>query len=176
MRVVAVAGPGGGGKDTFIYMFTQISKSRVANISSIDPVKKVAMELGWNAEAKTAEDRRFLQDLKKAWIDYNDGPTVYCMRHIRNYAYMCYDYVFVHIREQEEIEKLSSWCNEYSFFKLLILRDSANSHVNSSDRDFDESFFDEVIRNHNGLESLSDHALRLHEKLKVWDSPSVISD
>ena len=72
--VVVVNGKGGVGKDTLCDFVSQ--KYKTLKVSSIDPIKEMALFVGWNGE-KTLQARRFLSDLKKATILYNDFPTKY---------------------------------------------------------------------------------------------------
>ncbi|MFA5561475.1 MAG: hypothetical protein WDA00_02405 [Eubacteriales bacterium] len=100
--VLVINGAGGVGKDTLCHFAAR--HFAVRNISSITPIKKLASQCGWNGE-KTDAARKFLSDLKKAAIEYNDYPLQWVMNRYR--AFMASDdlILFVHIREPEEIEK-----------------------------------------------------------------------
>ena len=71
---IIINGKGGAGKDTMCEMAAK--HFRTMNVSSIDPIKKIASQNGWNGE-KDDKSRKFLADLKKIFTDYNDLPTEY---------------------------------------------------------------------------------------------------
>lgn len=72
--VIIINGTGGAGKDTLCGLASKHYK--VKNISAITPIKEIAGNYGWNGE-KDSRARKFLSDLKKVFIDYNDMPTKY---------------------------------------------------------------------------------------------------
>ena len=74
MKVLAINGVGGAGKDEFVRLVNQQSPwEDVLCISTIDPVKKFYKQLGWDGE-KTPEHRRNLNTLKRIWIEACNGP------------------------------------------------------------------------------------------------------
>lgn len=102
--VVIINGNGGVGKDTLC----EFAKDTfvIRNISAITPIKEIASAYGWKGE-KDAKARKFLADLKAAFIDYNDLPFLYIKE---QYHFFLEDkkeeILFIHIREAEEIEKV----------------------------------------------------------------------
>ena len=60
-EIIIINGSGGVGKDTFIAMCDKYTYTK--NYSSVDEIKCVARQLGWNG-GKTEKDRKFLSDLK----------------------------------------------------------------------------------------------------------------
>ena len=70
--VFVINGAGGVGKDTLCNLAAKHFK--VYNVSSIDPIKEIAAMTGWAGE-KTDKARKFLSDLKRLTVDYNDYPT-----------------------------------------------------------------------------------------------------
>ena len=100
--VLVINGAGGVGKDTLCAMAAE--RFRVENISSITPIKEIAAEMGWNG-AKDDKSRKFLADLKKLSVEYNDYPTLWAAEKYRDFAVSDKDILFVHIREPEEIAK-----------------------------------------------------------------------
>ena len=74
------------------------------NISTITPIKDVARQCGWDGR-KDDRSRRFLSDLKRLCVDYNDFPTVWAMEKYREFMDSELSILFVHIREAEEIKK-----------------------------------------------------------------------
>lgn len=100
--VIIINGVGGAGKDTICDLAAKHYK--VKKISAITPIKDIAQNYGWNGE-KDARSRKFLSDLKRVFIDYNDLPTKYLYDQYRNFLESKNEILFVHIREKEEIEK-----------------------------------------------------------------------
>ena len=104
MKKVAIVinGSGGVGKDTLCDLAAKHFKVR--NISSVDPIKDIAKMCGWDGR-KDDRSRKFLSDLKKLTVDYNDFPTVWATGMYRDFLLSEYEILFVHIREAEEIAK-----------------------------------------------------------------------
>ena len=100
--VIIINGAGGAGKDTICDLTAKHYK--VKNISAITPIKDIAQNYGWNGE-KDARSRKFLSDLKRVFIDYNDLPTKYLYGQYKEFLESKNEILFVHIREKEEIEK-----------------------------------------------------------------------
>ena len=100
--VIVINGAGGVGKDTLCDLAAKHFKVR--NISSVDPIKDIAKMCGWDGR-KDDRSRRFLSDLKKLTVDYNDFPTVWARERYSEFLLSEYEILFVHIREAEEIEK-----------------------------------------------------------------------
>lgn len=101
---IIINGPGGVGKDTLI---ESIKKYKWKSISSIDPYKDVAKQLGWEG-SKDDKSRKFLSDLKSLSIQYNDFPSKYIYDECVNFCENDdeYEILFIHIREPEEIQKV----------------------------------------------------------------------
>ena len=72
--VIVINGRGGVGKDTLCDMAAKSFKT--LNVSSITPIKEIAKMCGWDG-AKDDKSRKFLADLKKLSVEYNDYPTVW---------------------------------------------------------------------------------------------------
>ncbi len=100
--VIIINGIGGVGKDTLCGFASEYF--RVRNISAITPIKDIARQHGWQGE-KNSRSRKFLADLKSAFIAYNDLPCKYLCMEYENFRKSDEELLFVHIREGEEIEK-----------------------------------------------------------------------
>lgn len=100
--VIIINGVGGVGKDTLCDLAAKYFK--VKNVSAITPIKDIAQNYGWNGE-KDAKSRKFLSDLKRVFIEYNDLPTKYLYAQYKEFLESKNEILFVHIREKEEIEK-----------------------------------------------------------------------
>ena len=99
--VIIINGKGGTGKDTVCELTARHYKVR--NISSIDPIKKIARQHGWKGE-KDAKARRFLSDLKQAFVAYNDLPNTFVQEQYRQFLDSDEELMFVHIREGAQID------------------------------------------------------------------------
>ena len=100
--VIVINGAGGVGKDTLC----DIAKEhfRIKNVSSITPIKEIAALCGWDG-GKDDKARKFLSDLKRLTVEYNDFPTLWLMERYSEFLSSDEEIMFVHIREGEEIEK-----------------------------------------------------------------------
>ena len=153
-QVIIINGTGGSGKDTFVRFCSEFAK--VTNISSVDKVKEAAKILvGWNGE-KNEKARKLLVDLKQLSIKYNDYPTKYIQEQYKIFEKNDSQYLFIHIREIEEIEKIKKLLNAKT---LLVL----NSRValitsNSSDADGYKYVNDYKKENCGSLEDLKQKA------------------
>lgn len=117
--VIIINGNGGVGKDTLCDSVRQVCE--VMNVSAITPIKRIAQKYGWNGE-KDEKSRKFLADLKKAFIDYNDLPTKYLIEQYNIFLNSKAKILFVHIREGEEIDKFKCYV-KIPCYTLLIRRD-----------------------------------------------------
>ena len=103
--VFVINGPGGVGKDTLCTLAAR--QFKVKNVSTITPIKEIAAMCGWAGE-KTDRARKFLSDLKRLTVEYNDFPTKYLTEQYRDFLLGDEEILFVHIREPEEIKKFVS--------------------------------------------------------------------
>ncbi len=97
-----INGAGGVGKDTLCDLAAKHFK--VYNISTIMPIKDIARMCGWTGE-KSDKARRFLSDLKRVTVEYNDYPTVWATERYHGFLASDDQIMFLHIREPEEIAK-----------------------------------------------------------------------
>lgn len=118
--VVIINGNGGVGKDTLC----EFAKDTfvIRNISAITPIKEIASAYGWKGE-KDAKARKFLADLKAAFIEYNDLPFLYIKEQYHLFLEdKKEEILFIHIREAEEIEKVKKYVKT-PCITLLITRE-----------------------------------------------------
>ena len=99
--VIIINGKGGAGKDTVCAIAAKFYKAK--NISAITPIKEIAATFGWNGE-KDSRARKFLSDLKRTFIDYNDLPNTYLEEEYLKFEQSDDDILFVHIRENDQID------------------------------------------------------------------------
>ena len=103
--VIIINGRGGSGKDTFC---DAVGKTwSTMNVSSITPIKELALRIGWDGE-KDLRGRRLLSRLKEAMTEYCDLPNRYLMEQYEKFVSGDQTAMFVHIREQSEIERFRS--------------------------------------------------------------------
>jgi len=130
-----INGSGGAGKDTLCDMAAKHFK--IVNVSSIDPIKKIARENGWNGE-KDLKSRKFLADLKQLFTEYNDLPTRYVLEKYREFLESDAELFFVHIREGEQIAHFieeAEKAGNRPFSLLVRSKRCETSYGNASDDD-----------------------------------------
>ena len=99
---IVINGAGGVGKDTLCALAAK--HLSVRNISTITPIKDIARQAGWDG-SKDDRSRKFLADLKKLSVEYNDFPTKWALGVYNEFLKTDEQILFVHIREPEEIAK-----------------------------------------------------------------------
>ena len=154
-RIIIINGSGGVGKDTFVEFCGEWAN--VKNISSVDKVKEAAKVLvNWNGE-KDDKSRKFLADLKKMSIEYNNYPIKYIEMQANDFLNNDeQNLMFIHIREVEEIEKVKELLNAKS---LLITSTRVEKILtNSSDANVDNCKYDYYIENNGTLEEFKEQA------------------
>lgn len=154
MNVVIINGQGGVGKDALV---KEVRKAgyKVMNVSSIDPVKKLARKAGWSGE-KDQKSRKFLADLKAAMTEYDNLPQKYCEESIFKAMAEDVDFLFIHIREPENIEYVKrsakiifSDCNKYADVATLIVRRGVHKELGNPADDEVENYVYDIEFNNN---------------------------
>ena len=166
-QVYIINGSGGVGKDTFVELVSNelndlLKKFHtVINFSSVDKVKEIAKEIGWDGK-KTEKDRKFLSDLKVLASEYCDMPFKSMRSKVAefyedNFAHI----LFLHIREPEEIERAAKSFNAKT---ILITRDQIK-HItsNMADENVFNYDYDIVIDNSGTLDDLKIKAKKFIE-------------
>lgn len=169
-KVICVNGAKRSGKDTFTQLCQQyLGEDRSYAVSSVDFVKWVAKEAGWDG-TKTEKDRKFLSDLKDLLTQWNDVPYHKIMESVSDRILYqkarCIDcnnlVVFVHVREPEEIAKLAERVNA----KTLLIRRASAEEVTCSNHADEEVLnydYDYVIDNNGTLSDLAAKAIEFCE-------------
>lgn len=168
-KVVFINGKGKSGKDTFIDICAEILNERVLSIDSVIFVKKAAKILGWNGE-KDNKSRKFLSDLKKLSVEYNNQPLDYLMFSIlKEKEKNNNTLIFLHIREPEEIYKMIEKLEENSleYHTLLMIRDEMKLN-NCSDDEVNLFQYDYIILNDKDLIFLKNKAREFLKKIGVY--------
>lgn len=160
--VIIINGNGGVGKDTLCEFAGE--KYEVMNISAITPIKEIASQNGWKGE-KDAKSRKFLADLKKLFVEYNDLPCQYLIGEYKKFLASRTEILFVHIREGEEIDKFRQ-AVDIACITLLIRRNSSlESWGNASDDNVEKYTYDYTYDNDKPLEEAKDDFLLFLEKI-----------
>jgi len=148
---IVINGKGGVGKDTLCDLAA--GHFKIKNVSSITPIKEIAAECGWGGE-KTDKARKFLSDLKRLTIDYNDFPTVWAKEQYEEFLKSDEEFMFLHIREPEEIEKFVKASGGEA--KTLLIRGgermSKTNYGNVSDDCVEDYSYDYYFTNDKTLE------------------------
>ena len=161
---IVIHGKGGVGKDTLCELAAKHIK--VKNISSITPIKELAAQCGWGGE-KTDKARKFLSDLKRLTIDYNDFPTAWAVREYEEFLKSDEEIMFLHVREPEEIEKFVKASNNAA--KTLLIRGgermTKTAYGNASDDCVEDYSYDYYFTNDKTLEEAETEFVALLKKI-----------
>ena len=113
-KVVIINGAPGAGKDSFAKLAQAYCNNyecaNVLNLSSVDPIKDVLEGFGWDGN-KDDIARNIISDIKKIWINAQNGPTTFMLYNILEWHKQHAEednIIFCHIREPEEIWKLKN--------------------------------------------------------------------
>jgi len=150
--IIVINGKGGTGKDTLCNSLS--AKYKIMNVSAIDPIKEIARKNGWRGE-KSDKARLFLAELKRAFVNYNDLPTVYLKNKTEEFINGDANILFVHIREADQIESYKNAIHPHKCVTLLIKRAAVeNNHVfgNPADDEVYNYSYDYVYENNLPLE------------------------
>lgn len=174
MKIICVNGYARSGKDTFCN-FAFYDCGLVYPYSTIDEVKRIASQLGWDGE-KDEKGRKFLSDLKDCLTAYNDFPTQNLLEALRKrmtvFKYdTAADVIFlVQMREPEEIKR---WKNEFGARALLISRPGvATDWGNHADDNVLDADYDYYLINCEDLSEWEDKTVAFIEKIRNenWES------
>lgn len=155
MKVIVISGQAQVGKNTFIN-FCKESDYDVHDFSTIDYVKEVAKQIGWNGE-KDNRGRRLLSDLKDCLTRYDNIPFKKVVSEIDNVLYQ-YDQFeqptdklifFIQSREPADIDK---WVEKYNAKTLLIRREVEEEYDNHADKEVFDYDYDYVYSNTHDLD------------------------
>lgn len=142
--VVIINGKGGAGKDTLCDAAAK--HYCVVNVSSIDPIKAIAAQHGWNGE-KDDKARKFLSDLKRAFTEYNDLPNRWLEEQANAFAASNAEILFVHIREGSQIEDFKHRVKGKCITLLIRSSRTETTYGNASDDDVENYPYDYVYQN-----------------------------
>jgi hypothetical protein len=146
-----INGGGGVGKDTLCDFAAKHFK--VFNESTITPIKRIAAQCGWDG-SKDDKSRKFLSDLKRLCVEYNDYPTNWALEQYNDFMAGDDEIMFMHIREPEEIAKFVNATGGEA--KTLLIRGGARTrkiaYGNASDDAVEDYSYDYYFVNEKSLE------------------------
>lgn len=164
MKIIVINGMPQSGKSTFVNFCINELNSWGREISTVDFVKKIAIECGWD-KTKTPKNRKFLSDLKDLLTDWGDVPFKEVERDLRIWVFSFEQFgiptkdcfYFIHCREPKEIRK---FVERMGAETVLIRRESVenalqSNHADAEVFDFD---YDTIIENNGNLKDLKDSA------------------
>lgn len=139
------------GKDTFVELVSELVPT--INFSSVEKVKQIAKEIGWDGISKTEKDRKFLSDLKILASNYCDMPFQDMKKQVERFnqdnTKQC---LFLHIREPKEIERAAK---EFNAETILITREIVKQITsNMADANVYNYKYDYTINNDGTIEDL----------------------
>lgn len=161
MKVILINGSNRTGKDKFVKIFSRLSGRKVFEISTVDHIKKIAKKLGWDG-VKDDKGRLFLVNLKKACVEYDNGPFNLVIKKIKKKQA---DVSFVHCREPEEINKFKEHYGD-DLITVLMIKDDREVANNDSDRNVKNYEYDYYIDNNGTVEDLEKNVAEFVEKIK----------
>ena len=171
MKIVIVNGAPMNGKTNFAKFFKKHYKHKCINWSTIDKIKKLSKRhFGWDGR-KTDEARKFLSEIKRVWVEYNNGPFNDMVRQIdkhheklnkkdkKNFIY------FIDCREPYEIQKFVDKYGD-NCTTILLKRDDREVPDNEADKNVAKFKYDYIIENNGVKEDLEQEAIKFIEKMK----------
>ena len=169
MKILIINGKGTCGKDTFIDFLK--NHCNLYQWSSIDLIKKIALDyFDWDG-LKDDAGRKLLSDLKLASVAYNDLPLRDMKTHVKNAKYLNKDLFIAVIRDIPEIEKVlkDEFFKDYDIKTLLIKRKSLEDKIygNSADDNVDLYDYNYCISNDGTIKDLEVKALSLINTLGI---------
>ena len=147
LKVIVINGMGGVGKSSFVSLCHEID-SRVIETSTVDFVKEIALQAGWDG-VKDEKGRRLLSDIKDALERYNDVPNKKIDEFIQSHPD---NIIFVNAREPHNIQYYK---NKYNAIAVLVTNLNAKTvHGNHADENIYNYNYDIHIDNSGTLEQL----------------------
>lgn len=165
VKVVVVNGRPESGKTTFeekcmelvrassTFWFDESKRVMVEMCSTVDFVKKIALECGWDG-VKTSRNRKFLSDLKDLLTEWDDVPFQKILEKVEDLCFYPNDFLlFVDCREPAEIQKLKERLNATTVI-VRRLGDEVNETSNHADANVFDYEYDYTIKNYGDLSDL----------------------
>ena len=146
-KIIVINGSGTVGKSTFISLCHEID-SRVIETSTVDFVKEIALQAGWDG-IKDQKGRRLLSDIKDALERYDNIPNKKIDEFIQSHPD---NIIFVNAREPHNI---AYYQDKYNARAVIVTNQNATKvQGNHADENVDNYDYDVVINNSGTLEDL----------------------
>jgi hypothetical protein len=170
MKIIIINGSAKNGKTNFANFFEKNYKYKCVIWSTIDKVKGVSKRnFGWNGK-KTDEARKFLAELKRIWIEFNNGPFNEMINKIsthysnlnskdkKNFVYL------IDCREPSEIQK---FVDKYGkdCITILLKRNDREIPDNYADKNVDYFNYHYIIDNNRSKKELEKEAIKFIENI-----------
>lgn len=150
-KIIVINGAATVGKSTFISLCHEIDP-RVIETSTVDFVKEIALQAGWDG-VKDEAGRRFLSDLKDAMERYKDIPNKKVDDFIKSHPD---NIIFINAREPHNI---TYYQKKYGAISVLVTNPHASKvQGNHADENVNDYDYDFVINNSGTLENLKETA------------------
>lgn len=159
-KVIVINGAATVGKSTFVSLCHEIDP-RVIETSTVDFVKEIALQAGWNG-IKDEAGRRFLSELKDAMEHYYDIPNKSVGDFIKTHSD---NIIFVNAREPHNVQY---YVDNYNAITVLILNPNAKLvNDNHADTGVYDYTYDYYIENSGDLKLLKESAKTFLKYLDV---------
>lgn len=158
--VIIINGSGGVGKDTICDIVAKHYK--VLNVSSVDPIKEIALKNGWGGE-KDNISRKFLSDLKVVFSEYNNLSNRYLLDKYKYFLTSDKEIMFVHIREPHDIDVFKSSINNKNCVSLLIRRNLNKLYGNMADDGVENYNYDFYYDNSTPIDEVESNFMEYFE-------------
>ncbi len=174
------------GKDTFCE-FAETEYETI-NYSTVDTVKDIATWMGWDGE-KTPANRAMLSDLKDFFVKWFDGTFKEMTELITNECEDVWkaekedykvDFIFLHIREPEEISRMYIWCtqNDVKCYRVCINRKlvvEEEEYTNHADKNVNGTIYDAYLGNGGSLDEFKSLTLEFLRDIVVGKMDEYLS-
>lgn len=165
MKIIAISGKAGSGKDTFAEMLKK--QGELISVRPLaEPVKKLAIELGWNG-IKDVYGRQLLQNIGALFRAYDENYWVSSLIHTIDHDCKHREGVIVpDCRYPNEIETLKT---RFNVTTIRIVRPDFDNGLtlkqkeHASETTLDTYGFDYVVYNNSTITDLE------HEAEYIWD-------
>lgn len=166
--IFVLNGTNGSGKDTFYEMIKGMEEEfgiTTSHISSIDSIKKMAKNYGWNGK-KDEKGRELLFQLKSAWDNYNSFTQQDIFAKTKRWINNCGlkpAFFFVDIREPEKIQvyidSIEKYFGDMAFIGTILI-DSSRYGVasNVADQGVKNYEYSITINNDGSMDDLREKA------------------
>ena len=165
-NIFVVNGAPGAGKDTFCnFVKEQMAPGYCMTISTVDKVKEIAKECGWDGE-KDPKSRKFLSDLKDLLTEWGEVPIKDVIWKINNYEFYFNQLyldsstacIFVMAREPSDIYTLTHLLPNCRSLIVRNKKAEAQPTSNHADEEVLDYEYDVEINNNGTLEELQNCA------------------